>query len=198
MGVGMKEKTIEAIARAIAFTQLSTDVELTEQEIKSIGDKSWQNHKVAATAAFEAFEANRPKFWWEDAHLRMPKYDEREKIEEWEACYAFLFTQMNKMVADFYALKNAKKMVEGIDYTKSCGNVFEDLGIIPTSANKITFTLPICEDNPVTVRSGSNKIIFHITPAGEFILGEGAVMSEAAKIFADEVNRFIKQPMGDK
>jgi len=160
------------------------------------------------TKVLEAYEQNHiatsgkmvdnPKFWWEDAHLRMPKHDEREKIEEWEACYAFLFTQMNKMVADFYALKNAKKMVEGIDYTKSCGNVFEDLGIIPTSANKITFTLPICEDNPVTVRSGSNKIIFHITPAGEFILGEGAVMSEAAKIFADEVNRFIKQPMGDK
>jgi len=95
-------------------------------------------------------------------------------------------------------IRHVPKMVEGIDYTKSCGNVFEDLGIIPTSANKITFTLPICEATPVTVRSGSNKIIFHITPAGEFILGEGAVMSEAAKIFADEVNRFIKQPMGEK
>ena len=95
-------------------------------------------------------------------------------------------------------IRDVPKMVEGVDYTKSCGNVFEDLGVIPTSASKTTFTLPICEDNPVTVRSGSNKIIFHITPAGEFILGEGAAMSEAAKIFADEVNRFIKQPMGEK
>jgi len=42
------EKEIEAAARAIAFTQLTTTAELTEQEIKTIGDKIWHNHKVAA------------------------------------------------------------------------------------------------------------------------------------------------------
>ena len=88
------------------------------------------------TAVLEVYEANRPKFWWEDAHLRMPKYEDSEKIDEWEACYAFLFTQMNKMAADFHALKNSKKMVEGVDYTKSCGNVFEDLGITKPTEDK--------------------------------------------------------------
>jgi len=53
------EKEIEAAARAIAFTQLTTTAELTEQEIKTIGDKIWQNHKVAASAALEAAYAVR-------------------------------------------------------------------------------------------------------------------------------------------
>ena len=48
------EKEIEAAAKAIAFTQLTTTAELTEQEIKTIDDKIWQNHKVAASAALEA------------------------------------------------------------------------------------------------------------------------------------------------
>jgi len=50
------------------------------------------------------------KFWWEDAHLRMPKYEDILKIEEWEACYAALFSQMNIMSADFFELKDISKL----------------------------------------------------------------------------------------
>ena len=53
------EKEIEVAAKAIAFTQLTTTAELTEQEIKTIGDKIWQNHKVSATAALNAAYAVR-------------------------------------------------------------------------------------------------------------------------------------------
>jgi len=55
-------------------------------------------------------ETNKPKFWWEDAHLRMPNYNEREKIEEWQECYAALFSQMNIMSADFFELKDISKL----------------------------------------------------------------------------------------
>jgi len=42
-----------------------------------------------------------------DTKLPIPEEGERDKIEEWQAAYAFLFKQMNNLMADLIAAKQA-------------------------------------------------------------------------------------------
>lgn len=54
--------------------------------------------KYGFEAGYKAALSLESKPWWHDAHLRLPEEGNREKIDEWEACYALLFNQLNDLV----------------------------------------------------------------------------------------------------
>lgn len=73
-----------------------------------------------------------PTFWWQDADLNLPDYENRTKIEEWEACYASLFRKMNQITSgkrvDPELVKRAESMLEYYDKE----NALEPLSLIKT------------------------------------------------------------------
>lgn len=100
-------------------------------------DPAYEYLNIGWQAAYAAALSLESKQGWHDAHLRLPEEGNREKIDEWEACYALLFNQLNDLVPRLQdEIKTLRGSKQGWLPIETCPTAGRDLILLLFSGSK--------------------------------------------------------------